>query len=272
MPAHVTPTPILDPPDLTSRQILAYDPTGDGRLVEAVGDLATATHIAIIVPGADTTVWNFDRGHGGVLRRSPAWQARQLHDASNRTVPVIAWLGYDPPEGIGLAAARSERAEAGANELVHFVDDLAHDHPGATITVIGHSYGSVVLGHAASRLPPQVTELVAIGSPGMDASTAIELHATARIWAGAAPNDWTRRLPDVRFLGTGHATNPADQSFGATPLDVTTTDGHDGYFVAGTSSLSALAEVAAGCAADPGERPMLRPITMATRSAASSCR
>ena len=113
VPARAAEAPPAELPDLTGRQILAYDPTGDGRIVEAVGGLRTTGRIAIIVPGADTTVRNFDLGHGGILRRSPSWQAHQLHQATGGRVAVIAWLGYDPPEGIGLAAARSTRAETG---------------------------------------------------------------------------------------------------------------------------------------------------------------
>jgi pimeloyl-ACP methyl ester carboxylesterase len=214
-----------------------------GPVVETVGDLSTATHIAVIVPGADTTPDNFETGLGGVLRRAPAWQARQLAAAAGARTAVIAWLGYDPPHGIDRSAIRSERAEAGANALVDFIDRLAADRPHATITVIGHSYGTVVLGHAAARLPAAVTDLVAIGSPGMDVSRAADLHTLARVWAGSDPTDWTRNLPDIRVFGAGHGTNPIRPSFGALPLDVHDAAGHDGYFVPGTVSLASIAAV-----------------------------
>jgi hypothetical protein len=232
------------------RQFLEYDTQGDGRAVEAVGDLAHATHIAIVIPGVDTKLANFDNGLGNVERRAPAFQARQLYGAmSARTrepVAVVAWLGYDPPEGIGLAAVREDRAKAGARALVSFVDILATQHPAAAITVIGHSYGSVVAGLAASRLNRDVHDIIAIGSPGMGVDKRADLHTTARVWAGTAKGDWTRWIPGVRIFGLGHGTRPAEPQFGALPLPVGGVANHDSYFVTGTASLNAMAGIAAG--------------------------
>src|SRR4051794_30161319 len=61
------------------RHFLSFDPAGDGTAVEAVGDLATATRIVVLVPGVDTTLRDFDRGLGGVTRRAPAVQARAIY-------------------------------------------------------------------------------------------------------------------------------------------------------------------------------------------------
>ncbi len=186
------------------RQFLEYDTRGDGRAVEAVGDLARATRIAIVIPGVDTTVANFDHGLGNIERRAPAFQARQLYGAmSARTsepVAVVAWLGYNPPEGVGLAAVREDRAAAGARALVSFVDTLTAAHPAAAITVIGHSYGSVVAGLAAPRLGPNVHDIIAIGSPGMGVDKRADLHT-----------DGPRSGP-ARPRATGRAGSPASGS------------------------------------------------------------
>jgi hypothetical protein len=232
------------------RQFLEFDNRGDGKAVEAVGDLAHATHIAIVIPGVDTTLANFDHGLGNVERRAPAFQARQLYGAmaarTSEPVAVVAWLGYDPPEGIGLAAVREDRAQAGAKALVSFVDTLTTEHPAADITVIGHSYGSVVAGLAAPRLGPSVHDIIAIGSPGMGVDKRADLHTTARVWAGTAKGDWTRWIPGVRIFGLGHGTRPAEPQFGALPLPVGGVANHDSYFVTGTASLNAMAGIAAG--------------------------
>jgi pimeloyl-ACP methyl ester carboxylesterase len=222
---------------------------GNGYRVEVVGDLATARHVAVLVPGADTTPSTFDTGLGGVLRRAPGWQAHQLATAAGPGTAVVAWLGYDPPDGVNRSAVRSERAEAGAVNLVAYLDQLATQYPHATVTVIGHSYGTVVLGYAAARLPATVTDLVAIASPGMDVSRAADLHTHARLWAGSDRSDWTLRLPDLRILGAGHGTNPTRPGVGALPLDVHDADGHDGYFVPGTVSLASIARVVDGAQA-----------------------
>jgi pimeloyl-ACP methyl ester carboxylesterase len=219
---------------------------GNGYRIEVVGNLATARRIAVLVPGADTRPSTFDTGLGGVLRRAPGWQAHQLVNAAGPSTAVVAWLGYDPPAGLDRSAVRSERAEAGAVALVAYLDQLARLYPHATVTVIGHSYGTVVLGHAAAHLPATVTDLVAIGSPGMDVSRAADLDTRARVWAGSDPSDWTLRLPDIRILGAGHGTNPTRPRFGALPLDVHDAPGHDGYYLPGTVSLASLARVVDG--------------------------
>ena len=116
--------------------------------------------------------------------------------------------------------------------------------PGPVVQEVAKaSLCSVVLRYAASRLPLAVTDLVAIGSPGMDAGSVSDLGTTARLWAGSSPTDWTRRIPGVRVFGAGHGRHPTDVGFGALPLDVHDADGHDGYFVTGTTALASLAGV-----------------------------
>lgn len=233
------------------RQILEYDPRGTGRVAEVVGDLEHARRVAVIVPGVDNRLDNFDRAPGVRQRRSPSWQARQLYAralALDPGVPVavIAWLGYDPPAGVDLDAIREERAAAGAVELNHFLRGLRQTNPSARVTLVGHSYGSVVAGLAAHGLPSQVSDIVAVGSPGMGVPRAADLHTRARVWAGTSLTDWTRDTPGLRLLGAGHDTHPADAGFGALALPVGGVLGHDGYFVPGTASLTAIADILLG--------------------------
>jgi pimeloyl-ACP methyl ester carboxylesterase len=249
-PAPAPAAPAL-PVDLAAPRVLASDPHGDGRIVEVVGDLHTADRVAVVVPGVATTLDNFERGLGGVVQRSPYWQAAQLYAASRAAgarIAVVAWLGYDPPDGIDLGAVRSDRAVAGARALVRFVEQVTAYRPSASIVLIGHSYGSLVIAYAAAHLPAQATDLVALGSPGMDVRRAGQLRAQARLWVGSAQHDWTRRLPDLRILGLGHGTNPSRPWFGARPLDVSDARGHDGYFLPGTTSLHSIAAVVEGVA------------------------
>jgi pimeloyl-ACP methyl ester carboxylesterase len=233
-------------PAYAGRHLLLFDRTGTGRVVEVLGEPSTARRIAVLVPGVDTRLVDFDRGLGGVRRRAPGWQARQLRAMVGPDVAVVAWLGYLPPEGIGLAAARSDSARLGADELMAFVRGLAVQAPQATVVVVGHSYGSLVAGYAARRLPAAVTDVIAIGSPGLDVAHCRDLRARARVWAGSDPSDWTRRLPDIRVFGLGHGRNPSAADFGALPLNVADAHGHDGYFVPGTAALRSIARVVSG--------------------------
>jgi hypothetical protein len=240
------------------RSFLAFDPHGDGFAVEVVGELATADRIAVLVPGVDSTLRDFDRGLGAVARRAPAVQARALFDQLRATEPdarvaVLAWLGYDPPNGLGWAAARDTSARAGARALVDLVGMLARHRPAAAVTLIGHSYGALVLGLAAPALPAQVTDLVTIGGVGMGVDRVDDLRSRARVWAAEAPDDWIRWLPPLRVLGVGHGTRPAAAAFGAGALPVDGLTGHDGYLVPGTATLRAVAQVTLGRTAEQSE-------------------
>jgi hypothetical protein len=231
------------------RHFLAFDASGDGTAVEVLGDLATADRIAVLVPGADTKLRDFDRGLGGVARRAPAVQARVVHRALRAADPaarvaVIAWLGYDTPDGVGLDAARAARARAGASALTAFVGDLQRQRPGAAVTLIGHSYGAVVVGLAAPRLPG-VRDLIALGAPGMGADRAADLGG-ARVWSALAAADWIRRIPQVRLFGLGHGRRPSSPAFGARPLPADGVPGHDHYLTPGSSTLDAIVPIVLG--------------------------
>ncbi|MEU5565335.1 alpha/beta hydrolase [Micromonospora musae] len=238
------------------RRFLVFDPRGDGRAVEVVGDLDTADRIAVLVPGVGTTLPDFDRGLGGIARRAPAGQARALHEAVRAADPgarvaVLAWLGYDAPDGV-LAAAGPAPAHRGAAALRVTLRGLAAQHPSATVTVIGHSYGALVAGLAVDHAPPQVTDVVTLGGVGTGVDRAAGLGPGRRIWAAEAPDDWIRRVPPVRLPGLGHGRRPADPDFGARALPAADVHGHDGYLVPGTSTLAAVAAVVlTGPAAGP---------------------
>ncbi|WP_249998006.1 alpha/beta hydrolase [Actinoplanes sp. M2I2] len=226
------------------RRFLFFDPAGGGRAAEVLGDLATATRIAILVPGVDTTLADFDRGLGGVPRRAPGVQARALHDLLAKRDPhtaVIAWLGYDPPEGVGPAAATEGRARVGAAALSTFVGDLRSRRPGATVTLIGHSYGAVVVGLAAKN-KPGIDDVITLGAPGAGVDRAAELGG-ARVWAALAPTDWIRRIPQVRLFGLGLGRRPSSPGFGASALPTDGVAGHDFYLVPGSVTLRAVADV-----------------------------
>jgi pimeloyl-ACP methyl ester carboxylesterase len=246
--APAAPAPSAPVIATTGRDFLAYD-QGRGTAVEAVGDLDTATRVAVLVPGVGTRLADFDRGLGGVARRAPAVQARALYARMHAAEPaarvaVVAWLGYLPPSGLNLDAIREDRARAGARALVAFVRMLLAQRPGVAVTLVGHSYGALVAGLAARRLP-QVHSLVVMGAPGMGVDRAADLGGV-RVYSALAPQDWMGRVPQVRLLGFGHGLRPSSPAFGATPLPTAGVAGHDYYLVPGRATLAATAEVALG--------------------------
>jgi hypothetical protein len=227
------------------RQFIEFD-KARGTAVEVVGDLGTATRVAVLVPGVDTKLADFDRGLGGVARRAPAVQARSIYtqlraDEPGAHVAVVAWLGYEPPAGINLAAIREDRARTGAAALTSFVRGVVARRPGVDVTLIGHSYGAIVVGLAAPHLR-MVHDLVALGAPGMGASRAAQLGG-ARVFSALAPADWIRRVPQIRLFDLGHGRRPSTPSFGATALPTAGVAGHDYYLEPGGATLPAVANV-----------------------------
>ncbi|MEV1018988.1 alpha/beta hydrolase [Streptomyces sp. NPDC050264] len=224
------------------RRILAFDPRGRGQVAEVYGDLRSARHVSVVVPGSDIDLGSFDRTTKDVYG-TPAGMAKSLYAAARGRTAVVAWVGYTTPVGLGPDAATGRLAEAGAPRLARFAQGLrAAGTPKPT--VFCHSYGSVVCGLAASRLP--ASDLVVFGSPGLRANSVSDLHTRARVWAARDDSDWIAKVPHVELLGLGHGADPTDPSFGARRVPAERAQGHTGYFAPGTDSLRAFTDIAIG--------------------------
>ncbi|GEL26265.1 hypothetical protein PSU4_52190 [Pseudonocardia sulfidoxydans NBRC 16205] len=222
-------------------QVLGCDPAGRGLAVVAVGDPTTARSVAVIVPGSDMDLHT--------IAKPLSW-ARALRAASGPGTAVVVWIGYTTPQGLGIDAASGALARAGAPALDSFVDGLRAPH----VTVVAHSYGTVVAALAAPRL--DADDLVLLGSPGVRTDDVADLHTRAHVFAARADTDWMTWVPSIEIGDLGHGTDPTSSSFGATLLPTTGVTTHDGYLTPGTASLAAVAVVAssgvdAGAAANP---------------------
>jgi hypothetical protein len=227
---------------LRGHQVLFFDPQGQGLAAVVFGDLASASRVAILVPGSDTTLSTFfSRGSaspgGGAV--ALAGEARRLQPGAR--LAVIAWLGYQAPATLSVQVATSDDAEAGAGALRPLVTALARD--GEQVALLCHSYGSVVCGAAAAGLP--VTDIAVFGSPGMDASSVAHLDTRARVWAGRGSSDWIRFVPHVQVFGLGFGNDPMAAGFGAR-IFAAGTGGHSDYLDPGSVSLRNLTEIALG--------------------------
>ncbi|MEU6930718.1 alpha/beta hydrolase [Streptomyces sp. NPDC046374] len=232
------------------RQILAFDPAGTGRTAEVLGDLDRARRVSVIVPGVDTNLLTFQKT--ARMYSAPAGMATSLYAAEHRADPsartaVIAWADYTAPVGVGIDAAIGRLAENGAVRLVDLTAALPGD---ARISLFCHSYGSVLCGVAASRLPARVTDVVVAGSPGMRAEHAADLATPARIWAMRDAGDWIADVPHLELGGVGHGADPVAPEFGARLLSAAGANGHAGYFEPGTGSLRNFAAIGVGAYGD----------------------
>ena len=178
---------------------------------------------------------------------------------------VVAWLGYDTPRVFQVASA--QLAIAGADRLSFFVRSLRITAPRADVTVIGHSYGTLVAGEAA-RHGMAADRLVFVGSPGVDAARATDLLPTGQVWAARAPDDPIRLVFGTeaisRWLLGGPAglltlrrlrvdrfgADPVSRSFGASRFSVAGSHGHSDYLRAGSTSVRNITRIATGRSAE----------------------
>lgn len=221
------------------RQFLAFDGRDGGRSTEVVGELSTARRIAVLVPGAGVGLDAYWR-----LRRD----ARSLQRELGEGAAVVAWLGYRTPATVSPAALTAGRADGAAPGLRTLVDGLRAVRPAARISLLCHSYGSVICARSAPGTTADA--LVLYGSPGAGVPDAAALRTGARVWAGRSDGDWIARVPHVRvrvpFVATvGFGTDPVADRFGAEVFDAGD-GGHSDYLLPGSRSLTNLARIAAG--------------------------
>ena len=233
------------------RKLLVFDPQRDGLIVEVFGDLAAAAHLAVLVPGVGNALADYEANF-----RSNA--ARLYARLRGSDAAVVAWLGYDTPDH--LAAAAVSAATDAARPLARFLDGIRGPGPVHT-SLIGHSYGSAVVGRAlADGL--EVDEAVFIGSPGVgvDRVSDLDLPAGTRVWAGRAPADPIRfaraieciEMTPVCYPSTDRpffGTYPVEPSFGAIRFPVGNPpleEAHSSYFADGLVSLRNLAFIITG--------------------------
>ncbi|MET7903729.1 alpha/beta hydrolase [Streptomyces sp. NPDC005355] len=228
------------------RQILSFDPSGAGRAAEVFGDLAHANRVSVVVPGVDTNILTFQksgRPYTATVGMARALYQNERTDAPDTKTAVIAWADYTSPAGIGMDAATGKLAAQGAVRLRALVNAL----PALSrVSLMCHSYGSVVCGVAARDLPPKVTDIAVAGSPGMRADRASDLGTGARVWAMRDAGDWIQDIPHLEVGGLGHGADPLSSGFGARVLAADGAKGHAGYFEPGTTSLDNFARVGVG--------------------------
>ena len=251
------------------RQILLFDPMGDGRVVEVFGDLESAEHIGITVPGITNDITNFSEGDGGFRAN-----ARTVHERAQELnidgVATISWLGYNTPDHVGALVQTAARE--GHYDLIDFVAGMDQLSGNRHISVVGHSYGSLVTGMAAGQ-GLDANEVVFIGSPGTSLSHAddAKLKPGGVLWAGLAHGDPIGAGPDLNgkltpsdWLRAGaeqiwewldgesaikdlyHGVNPVHDDFGALEFHTDGASGHSEYYDEGTVSLDNILYIIAG--------------------------
>jgi len=242
--------------------LLGFEPASggnDAQAIVAISNPDTADNVAIFVPGTGSDV----AGIGGNLDRMADLQAQAETIPGSGETSTIVWLGYDAPDDIFPDALGAGYARDGAPALRDFTFGLRESHqgPDARVTVIGHSYGSTVVGTADAMAGEglAVDDIIAMGSPGMGyeaderrpgwgpfrldsplVDDISDMHIGAdHFWAGAASND------PVSYTEV-HGNSPVDWSFGGQRITTDGASGHSEYWDPGTEALRNQAYIVTG--------------------------
>lgn len=146
------------------RQIVYFDPAGDGAIAELHGDIGPRTdNVGVLVPGTGSDMSNFQ----GTAARSRSFQ---LEDPDGG-LAMISWMGTDLPDSIPKDAPFANYSVDGGPRLADFSRDLQLEidrsaSPDAHVTVAGHSYGGAVVGRSELH-GLQADRVLHIASAGM---------------------------------------------------------------------------------------------------------
>ena len=219
------------------RNILKVEVDDNGeslRVIEAYGDLESATRVVIHIPGMNTGPAAYDDLGNSDARRLQK-ELNRL-SAPGEKVVVVSWADYDIPMG-GQEAAMSGRAKDGGQGLARFTEQVkGMGIPGDKISVVAHSYGSTTAGFGMQS-GMDVGNVIIIGSPGMGVFMRDDLGASdSDVWVGEARRD---AVADLAAFGT----DPSSSIFGAQSFSTTGSTGHSQYFDESSRSLTNLARL-----------------------------
>lgn len=160
-----------------NRQIVAFDPSGNGRIVEQLGTVDASTrNVGVLVPGTFSGMANHE---------TYAHTASDMVAADpNHDLAMLVYSDGRNPQSLGLSGAASPTyAQTMAPDLAAFSQQLrsgvsSDAAPGAQITYLGHSYAASTLGAAEQQ--------------GLDADRIVRVEG-----AGEGPGIWSpSQLPD----------------------------------------------------------------------------
>ncbi|WP_404956883.1 alpha/beta hydrolase [Streptomyces sp. 147326] len=216
---------------LPEAYLLGFDPEAnhDGRVILANGNPDTADHTAIFVPGTKTTLGSIS---DEAAKSDALWRETSLR-TPGQSVSTITWFDYDAPDTIPQAIY-DKYAENGSPTLRRFLDGSEAAHQSASgdsshTTLIGHSYGSTLIGDTAKYRSPYadtwwsnplpVDDVIAVGSPGMQADHAADLGFKPKhTWAMEGGGDDNGVTEGGRFILGENGIIPTDETFGANKM------------------------------------------------------
>ncbi|MGK2882704.1 MAG: alpha/beta hydrolase [Mycobacterium sp.] len=198
------------------------------RAITSVGNPDKTDHIAVTIPGmgSQETAGQTMRGmlSESSLVRTEAMSELLDAERGGESVAIVSWMNYNTPPDIFYAASDAH-AEAGAPVLSNYLESIDVTSTGSDdphLTLVGHSYGSLVSGLALTEgANAVVDDYVAYGSPGFYAADESDLGMQqGHVYVMRADDDLIRHLD---LVDGWYGSDPVDGSFVQLSSEATTT-------------------------------------------------
>lgn len=227
--------------------LLDYGVEGNGTAVVAVGNPDEADNTTVYVPGTGSDL----SGVGGDINRAQDMWDDALDADPSADTAVIAWVDYDAPPELTDATDQSYAKEASdtLNQFMEGIDATHSEEGGAHTTLLGHSYGSTVVGQTAVDHDVNVDQIIGVGSPGKVADHAGDfgigadnVWTTRATWDTIGPASWFEPL---------HGPSPTSDGFGANVFESDSmgqgvNGAHSGYWDDGNIARRTMALIMTG--------------------------
>ena len=227
-----------------------------GHAAVSIGNPDTASHTATLVPGTGQDLAAFQGANDKSMKMYDA--AIQADRSLRGDLAVTTWMGYDRPMDL-FEAGSTGPARNGAGALDSFLSGAEASHQGAPSldTVVGHSYGSTLVGAAGSdghHLPAE--NIIGVGSPGMlvDNASELSLDPGGQVYAARAEHDIIQAAvgtvlgPDPTWNGFGAVELQASPgpTIGPPALNIPSVAAHSSYWDIGNPALTDMGAIIAG--------------------------
>ncbi|HEY1571095.1 MAG TPA: alpha/beta hydrolase [Pseudonocardiaceae bacterium] len=253
-----------------NRQIIAFDPSGNGKIAELTGTIGpNTTNVGVLVPGLGTGTADFNQ---------------YAHDAAgfvsadpNGHLAMVTWANGNFPQNLpqatdpGYAQAAAPDLASFSHQLRDQIDTQVGAGNNVQVTVAGHSYGAAVVGLAEQNgLDANRTMYIEGAGMGHDVWAPTDLHdmqSTVQRFSMTAPGDPIGLSQGVQLFGLGHGADPdtfpgvTDLATGTLPNGQTLSglSAHNGVFTQGSTAWQNMFGVFTGGPTTPA--PVTPPLT-----------
>ena len=191
------------PANSEDQQLLVLDTSGElVKAAVAVGDVDTADHVSVHIPGMTTTVGDSLDGKVGEANALTLQTEDQLRrqGRGDETVASVVWIGYEAPQNgevlddfdLTDTAATEDTAKAAAPVLSNFLNGIdASRTSDPDLTTLAHSYGSTTTGLGLMYGDGTgVDNAIFYGSPGLGTDDITDLGIQdGHVFVEEAKND-----------------------------------------------------------------------------------